>query len=172
VIGRALGLGAAVVVVGLAVSGCQSSTHRDAEPTITTIAPGTNDGRPMMIDRNRQETFTPASASAVAPLTATGAFTAFAKKNGSNVTSPQVAATIQLGYLNVPKPAWATQHPNQVPKGLKFKTVDNKLVWAFNMKDCAPATGGSTQPSTPPRCQHWLFLDASNGHAVDETYLR
>jgi hypothetical protein len=156
---------ACVLAVGLiAVGGATLKDHGKAG-----VSSGASSD-PVTIDQERRETFTPVAMSGLpsAPsLTSDAAFTVYAKLNGSDARSPLVPATVQLGYLNIPTPPGME---TLAPVGTKvtFDAVDNELVWAFEMKNCAPVTS-PTESASPP-CNEWLFLDASDGHAVDDIY--
>lgn len=117
-------------------------------------------GDQIVIDSSIPETFVPASATATAGIGADAAWQAYAQLNGSSVRVPPSDVAVELGYLTLPVGAGDP----------KAYTANDELVWSFHWQSCPPSTGLSPSPPPQTQCVEWLFLDASTGAEIDDTW--
>jgi hypothetical protein len=91
-------------------------------------------------------------------MTAEEAFAVEAKATNSNQLTPPDGDTIQLGRLTLP-----------IGSGQGY-TARDQLVWAFSAHQCPASRGMNPSAAPDGPCVEWMFLDASTGASVDNTY--
>jgi hypothetical protein len=146
-----LGLVGAVLLIFVPRTKGADGSDRVAIPVTTTIT----------IDPAIGETFIPPPQAALPGLTPEEAWAGFAKLNGSSVTDIPVEVTVSLGLLTLPV--------GTVPGGEMVYTAQNQLAYGFSWHSCPPSTLEAA-PSSEGPCTQWLFLDASTGEQIDQTW--
>ncbi|HET7173826.1 MAG TPA: hypothetical protein VFI30_06075 [Nocardioidaceae bacterium] len=114
----------------------------------------------VVIDSSIPETFVSAGPTVTAGMSARAAWQAYARLNGSSVEAPPSDVTVQLGYLTLPVGAG---DPGEF-------TANGQLTWSYHWQSCAPSTGLNPSPAPTTQCVEWLFLDASTGTEIDNTW--
>ena len=112
------------------------------------------------IDPSVGETFAPAPPSSAPGLSAQQAWTQFAQLNGASDTSMPSTVTVQLGLLTLPVGPGTDNT-------LSY-TAHNELAYGYSWHSCPVSMLSPPSPDNP--CIEWLFLDASTGVHIDETW--
>lgn len=118
----------------------------------------------VVIDPDINETFTPSSTppTGATVMSESAARAAAATKN---TLAPATGATVQTGYFTFPT---GSGSPNTyLAKGA--------YVYAYHWTQCGPNMGvpGAESPSpAPPRCTEWMFIDATTGDVLDNTWTK
>ena len=161
VLGATLVPGTALAVTLVALA---ASSHDVPKATIegSSASDGTT-----VVDPSMGETFKPVSTTtskmAARLISPDKAY----RKAQNGATSLPPGASVQLGRLTLPLGARA---PGQY-------TAKDQLVYAYTWAQCGPnvtpvTTNGtpSATPTDPASCTAWLFVDASTGQMVDQTW--
>jgi hypothetical protein len=155
----------AVVLAALA-AGVIVARFQETPAKATTATPGT---ATITIDPSVGETFAPPPPSAQPGVTAQAAWAQYAALNGSNVTTIPASVTVQLGLLTLPTgPAGAPGTSDLPTSNGESYTALNQLVYGYSWHQC-PASTLTPPPANNP-CIEWLFLDASTGQQIDQTW--
>ncbi|HET7385867.1 MAG TPA: hypothetical protein VFJ19_04295 [Nocardioidaceae bacterium] len=156
---------AAIVIPAVLVSGGHGSGGKRGISPVSTNASGASpkvlsNANPVVIDSSIPETFTRANSNATAPMSADAVFTEYAKANGSALQRPPSNVNVQLGYLTL---AVGAGDPGAY-------TAKDELVWSFSSSSCPPNLGMVTPAPSSNPCVEWLFLDATTGQEIDDTW--
>ena len=164
----------AVYSTALLVTACASAEVRaepgegESHPALTGSlqTPQATAPSKIVIDASIPETFLP-TPDETAPLSSDAVFAGYAKHNGSARTSPPEGVTVLLGRLTLPL---GRGRPGEY-------TAHNELVWAFTWHQCIaagipppPGSSAPEPPTAPTSCTAWLFLDATSGRMVEQTW--
>lgn len=152
--------GGACLVGAIAAFGPRTS---DSSPSGPSEHGRKGEGAPIVIDASVGETFTPVS---TAGATGSQLLTPLAAyRTADHGSLPPSDSSTLLGYLTLPLGAGS-------PDGY---TARHQLVYAYTWSQCQPATGpfrtdSATEPSSRSQCTAWMFVDATTGAMVDETW--
>lgn len=122
------------------------------------------------IDPTVGEIFAPPPPAAQPSMTAQDAWAQYAALNGSSVTTIPSNVTVQLGLLTLPVGSAAAPDTSglTISNGEAY-TALNELAYGYSWHSCPASTLNSSPPPNNP-CIEWLFLDASTGQQIDETW--
>jgi hypothetical protein len=150
-----------VLTVSLLVNRLQQAPAHAATNAVT---PAT-----ITINPSLGEIFAPAPPAAAPALTADQAWQHYATQLNSTITAIPSDVTVQLGLYT--QPAGPADSPGAAglptSNGTAYVAL-NQLAYGYSWHSCPPSQGMAPLPASP--CTEWLFLDASTGQQIVQTW--